>query len=94
MTPARRQKLEAGLAIIRDVNDADAWDMLTAETRTALIKVGASFVDGNTNTMRLGGVTASCTHDKGEHLLLRWAANARTKLSEGTDTNLTTDEEE
>lgn len=94
MTPAQRQKLEAGLEIIRDVNDADAWDMLTAETRTALIKVGARFVEGNTNTMRLGGVTASCTYDKGEHLLLRWAANARAKLAEGTDASLTTDEEE
>jgi hypothetical protein len=82
MTPARRQKLVAGLAIIRDVNDADAWAMLTAETRTALIGVGASFVDGNTNTIRLGGVTASCTYDKGEHLLLRWAANARKALAE------------
>jgi hypothetical protein len=86
MTPAARQKLEAGLAIIKDVNDADAWDMLTAETRTELIKGGASFTDGLTNTMRLGGVTASCTHDKGEHLLLRWAANARTKLAEADDT--------
>lgn len=87
MSPARRQKLVAGIAIIRDVNDADAWDMLTAETRNALTGVGASFADGNTNTMRLGGVRASCTYDKGEHLLLRWAANARAKLAEGTDDN-------
>lgn len=86
MTPARRQKLEAGLAIIRDVNGSDAWDMLTAETRTALIKIGAAFVEGNTNTIHLGGVTASCTHDKGEHLLLRWAANARAALAEADGT--------
>ncbi len=86
MTPAARQKLEAGMAIIRDVNDADAWAMLTAETRTALICVGAAFIDGNTNTMRLGGVTASCSWDKGEHLLMRWAANARVKLAEADDT--------
>ena len=59
MTPAARQKLEAGLAIIADVNDADAWDTLTDEARERLIEVGAAFVDGNTNTMRLGGVTAS-----------------------------------
>lgn len=82
MTPARRAKLEAGIALIADVNEADAWDMLTDETRTALIKIGAAFVDGNTNTIRLGGVTASCTFHKGEHLLLRWAANARKALAE------------
>ena len=94
MTPARRQKLEDGLAIISDVNDADAWDMLTAETRAALIGIGAAFVNGNTNTIRLAGVTASCTFDNGEQLLLRWAANARAALAEGTDANLTTEEEE
>ena len=94
MTPARRQKLEDGLAIISDVNDADAWDMLTAETRAALIGIGAAFVNGNTNTMRLAGVTASCTFDKGEQLLLRWAANARACLAEGTDENTATEEEE
>jgi hypothetical protein len=94
MTPARRQKLEDGLAIISDVNDADAWDMLTAETRAALIGIGAAFVNGNTNTMRLAGVTASCTFHPGEHLLLRWAANARAALAEGNDANLTIDEEE
>lgn len=82
MTPARRQKLEAGLAIIHQVNNADAWDTRTAETREALAKLGASLTDGLTYTFRLGGVTASCTHDKGEHLLLRWAANARAKLAE------------
>ena len=82
MTPARRAKLEAGIALIADVNEADVWDMLTAETRTALIGIGAAFVDGNTNTIRLGGVTASCTFDKGEHLLLRWSANARKALAE------------
>ena len=94
MTLARRQKLEAGLAIIADVNDADAWDMLTAETRNALIGIGAAFVDGNTNTMRLGGVTASCTFPKGEHLLLRWAANARKALAEAGPDNTGTEEEE
>lgn len=82
MTPARRNKLEAAIAIIAHVNDADAWDMLTAETRTELIGIGAAFVDGNTNIMRLGGVTASCTFHNGEHLLLRWAANARRALAD------------
>lgn len=94
MTPARRQKLVAGLAIIRDVNDADAWGTLTAETRTALIEIGAIFVNGNTNTMRLGGVTASCTFDAGEHLLLRWAAHARTALAQGDHAHPSSDEEE
>ena len=94
MTPARRQKLEAALDLIRDVNDADAWGTLTAETRAALIKLGAAFIDGNTNTMRFAGVTASCTFHAGEHLLLRWAANARTALAEGTATNASTGEEE
>ena len=93
MTPARRKKLEDGIAIIRDVNDADAWDMLTTETRTALIGAGAAFVDGNANTIRLGGVTASCTYDKGEHLLLRWAANARKALAEAEDPEAGEEEE-
>jgi hypothetical protein len=41
MTPANRQTIEAALALIADVNDADAWDMLTAETRAqdALIPI-------------------------------------------------------
>lgn len=82
MTPARRQKLEAALELIRDVNDADAWGTLTAETRAALIKLGAAFINGNTNTMRLAGVTASCDFDAGEHLILRWAANARNAFKE------------
>jgi hypothetical protein len=94
MTPARRQKLEAGLAIIRAVNDADAWDTRTAETREALISAGASLTDGLTYTFRLGGVTASCTHDKGEHLLLRWAANARKALAEADPADEASEEEE
>jgi hypothetical protein len=87
MTPARHKLLTDALAIIADVNEADAWDMLTAETRTALAALGATFPEGNTNTMRLAGVTASCAWDKGEHLITRWAANARAKLAEGTDDN-------
>jgi hypothetical protein len=86
MTPARRQKLEEALAIIRDVNDADAWAMLTTETRTALIALGATFAGGAEDTphaMMLGGVLAVCGFDNGEHLILRWAANARTALAEG-----------
>lgn len=90
MTPARRQKLEAGLAIIADVNDADAWDMLTAETHRELIKLGATIGETETPTddedlafvMTLEGVTALCAFDNGEHLLLRWAANARRALAE------------
>jgi hypothetical protein len=92
MTPARRQKLEEALAIIRDVNDADAWAMLTAETRTALVNLGAHFLEPalptppgkeRVFTLTLGGVSAACAFDQGEHLLLRWAANARTALAEG-----------
>ena len=103
MTPDRRQKLEAALAIIADVNDADAWDMLTTETRTALAKLGATFGETPLPTdddeelahvLTLGGVTALCGFDNGEHLMLRWAANARAALAEGTDASLTTEEEE
>lgn len=93
MTPARRHKLEAGLAIIRTVNDADAWDTRTELARRLLIEAGASFVDGLTNTMRLGGVTASCTHDKGEHLMLRWAANARKELAEADPAEMAREEQ-
>ena len=93
MTPDRRATLAAAIDLIRDVNDADAWGTLAAETRTALIKLGAAFVEGNTNTLRLGGVTASCSWDAGEHLILRWSANARTALAEAEETP-STDEEE
>ena len=31
------------------------------------------------------GVTASCAWDNGEHLLTRWAANARTALEQDDD---------
>ena len=94
MNPARRQTLEEGLAIIRDVNDADAWALLTTETRTALIALGATFGETPIPTdddedlahvMTLGGVSALCGFDNGEHLILRWAANARTALAEGDD---------
>jgi hypothetical protein len=102
MNPARRQTLEEGLAIIRDVNDADAWELLTTETRTALIKLGATFGEtpelsgdagddasdpylDQVHFMKLEGVSALCGFDNGEHLLLRWAANARTALAEGDD---------
>ncbi len=82
MTPARRAKLEAAIACIQQVTNDDAWDIRAESTRNALIGIGASFVFGNTNIVRLGGVTASCTYDKGEHLLVRWAANARKALEE------------
>ncbi len=92
MTPDRRQKLEEALAIIRDVNDADAWAMLTDETRAALVKLGAVFGETPVQTpigeewpftLTLAGVSALCRFDGGEHLILRWAANARTALAEG-----------
>lgn len=90
MTPARRQTIEAALAIIADVNDADAWDMLTAETHRELIRLGATIGETETPTddedlafvMTLEGVTALSAPDNGEHLLLRWAANARRALAE------------
>ena len=92
MTPANRQTIEAALALIADVNDADAWDMLTAETRAGLVKLGAHFLEpalptppGNERvfTLTLAGVSAQCAFDNGEHLILRWAANARRALAEG-----------
>lgn len=83
MTPARRAKLQAGIDLIQSVTRDDAWDTSAEATLNALIGMGASLSDGLTYTFRLGGVTASCTHDKGEHLLVRWAANARKALAEG-----------
>lgn len=94
MTPARRAKLEAGIALIQQVTRCDQWDTRAETTREALIRIGASFTFGNTNQIRLGGVTASCTYDKGEHLLVRWAANARKALAEADPDQLETDEEE
>lgn len=83
MTPGRRAKLQAGINLIQLVTREDAWDTHAEATLNALIGMGASLTDGLTYTFRLGGVTASCTYDKGEHLLVRWAANARKKLAEG-----------
>lgn len=90
MTPADRQTIDTALALIADVNDADAWDMLTAETRAELSKLGASFGETGTapiaqpvHTLTLAGVSAQCAFDNGEHLILRWAANARRALAEG-----------
>ena len=85
MTPARRQKLQAGIDLIQQVTRDDAWDTRAEATINALRGMGANIVDAHTNTysIRLAGVTASSTHDKGEHLLVRWAANARRALAEG-----------
>lgn len=85
MTPARRNTLQAGIDLVQQVTRDDAWDTRAEATRNALRGMGAKIVDQQTNTysIRLAGVTASCTHDKGEHLLVRWAANARRALAEG-----------
>ncbi len=90
MTPADRQTIEAALALIADINDADAWDTLTAETRGGLVKLGATFGENGAapiaqpvHVMTLAGVSALCAFDNGEHLILRWAANARRALAEG-----------
>lgn len=87
-----RQIIESALALIADINDADAWDVLTTETRNELVKLGATF--GETliptdddeelaHVMTLGGVSALCGFYNGEHVILRWAANARAALAEG-----------
>lgn len=94
MTPALRAKLETGIDLVQQVTRDDAWDTRAESTRNALIGIGASFVFGNTNLVRLGGVTASCTYDKGEHLLVRWAANARKAIAEADPTDTTAEEEE
>jgi hypothetical protein len=83
MTPARRQTLTDAIDLITDVTRHDAWGMLADSTRAELMRIGATiYCVGNTNTIRLAGVTASCTWDAGEHLLTRWAANARTALEQ------------
>lgn len=94
MTPARRQKLEAACRLIQQVTRDDAWDTRAEATRNALVGMGASFTFGNTNLIRLAGVTASCTYDKGEHLLVRWAANARKTIAEADSTDPAPEEEE
>jgi hypothetical protein len=78
MTPARREKLTAAVDLIRAASNAESFD--ASGTRNALRAMGAKFSD--TYTIRLAGVTASCTRDAGEHLLTRWAANARRALKE------------
>lgn len=78
MNPARRKRLTAAVELIRAASNAESFD--AEAVRADLIGLGAAFIDGNTNLVRLAGITASCTWDKGEHLLTRWAAVARTAL--------------
>lgn len=92
MNPGRRKLLTDAVALIRAASNADTFDV--PATRAALMRLGVGFVEGNTNTMKLSGVTASCSWNAGEHLMLRWAANARTALLEDDDTPGTTEEEE
>jgi hypothetical protein len=94
MTPARRQKLITAIDLIQQVTCDDAWAARADSTRNALIGMGARFINGNTNTMRLAGVTASCAWDKGEHLLTRWAAGARTALEQDDQQDGAGEEEE
>jgi hypothetical protein len=103
VTPARRKTLTDAIDLIADVTNHDAWAICTEATREALITLGAQFgetpvpIDDDEDLahfMTLGGVFALCAWDNGEHLLLRWAANARTALAEGTDENAPTEEEE
>jgi hypothetical protein len=44
--------------------------------------------------MKLSGITAALDFDNGEQLILRWAANARQALAEGTDASASIEEEE
>jgi hypothetical protein len=83
MTPAARKKLIAATDLIRAASNADSFD--AEAVKNALRGMGAKIDDQQTNTysIRLAGVTASSTYDKGEQLLVRWAANARTALAEG-----------
>jgi len=94
MTPRRRKTLTAALDLIRDAVARDQLGDFTDTFRAKLIALGAQFIEGQTNTMRLAGVTASCTWHAGEHLIMRWAANARTALAEAADDNSNTEEEE
>jgi hypothetical protein len=95
MTPARRETLTKAIALIEATTRADAWDTQAEATRQALADLGAEFTVNRIWTERtaprfrvkLAAVTAYCDFDNGEHLLLRWAANARTALAEGTDDN-------
>lgn len=80
MTPARRQTLEAAVAIIREANGRDQLGDDPLQFRAKLIALGAQFIDGKRNTMKLAGITATLDFDNGEHLMLRWARNASTAL--------------
>jgi hypothetical protein len=95
MTPARRETLTKAIALIEATTRADAWDTQAEATRQALADLGAEFTVRRIwfdradlrFSVKLAGVAGRCDFDKGEHLLLRWAANARTALAEGTDDN-------
>jgi hypothetical protein len=95
MTPARRETLTKAIALIEATTRADAWDTQAEATRQALADLGATMgtaskIEGGEDLgfcIVLARVMAICDFDAGEHLLLRWAASARTALAEGTDDN-------
>lgn len=93
MTPSRRQTLEAAVAIIREANDRDQLGDDPLQFRAKLIALGAQFIDGKRNTMKLAGITTALDFDNGEHLMLRWAANA-SKALENADAGESSEEEE
>jgi hypothetical protein len=80
MTPARRKLLTDAIDLIRAASNAETFDAVAI--RDALIGMGARFFDVHHHAMHLGGVTARCAWYNGEHLLTRWAANARTTLEQ------------
>lgn len=94
MTPNRRQTLEVAVAIIREANGRDQLGDDPLQFRAKLIALGAQFIDGKRNTMKLAGITAALDFDNGEHLLLRWAANARQALAEAEPGDGREEEEE
>ncbi|MGL5446579.1 MAG: hypothetical protein ACRDBL_04640 [Rhabdaerophilum sp.] len=87
MTPTRRKTLLDAIDLIECTTRAGDWATDTEATLQALASLGGRFVEGSPDTFILAAVTAHCAWDKGEHLLTRWAANARATLAEGTDDN-------
>jgi len=74
MTPVMYARLRAALDFVLEAagKKADAKEAIA----TLVSDHRAFFRRGNTNELRVAGVTATCTHSEGDALLAAWRSNA------------------
>ncbi|SCW55990.1 hypothetical protein SAMN02927924_01351 [Sphingobium faniae] len=80
MTPTMRARLQDAMAFVLEEirNGSDAADIIAALVGNHR----AHFRRGDPNTLRVAGITASCSYSAGAVLLDRWRGNATVKLME------------